>query len=737
MRLLGTVLLLVVLSGCLNAPRRPYTEVPILPTSSASEDTINLWPLYNGNGKVNYFAWPFIKYAPGCFAIQPLYNYDNGIHDLGLVLTASPHTGEYRLWPIFYYSPRNFYLFPFVKYRRGFFSPLVWYHSEKNSPNYTLFSPLYTQMRTDSRFVNWLFPLYYFKSADDNLVFRTPLGGWCKNEPDRRTNSGDYSYWYFLNVGAWEQPKGLYGDHFCNWAFPLWFNWGDSREETQLFIPFYHRYTYNSAKTNWVNQKNLKTPFFGWGAYENGSQRYWYAFNMGYKYYRIQNIVTTHKWFLPFWFCREEDAWSRLTWTPLAKINERRSAIFYKDDSKIKGFDVGPFGYGLLMSYNRCYDADSLRIFPFIDKKTTYYTWDKKWQSFPHLSYLGYVREDVKSVLRQGFWGYLYNFELLNPIDTNKNYKVLHPLASNRKYPSELDYEDEVGGHKFSLLKGLVRHDNHWLRKGKKRFEKRNPHLRPLTQNKHQSLGWYLYDFKKTIIDERQETKLFTPLLSWASKGDTTNTVRKSCGGLVDAIRWQWSAAEKNRKENVNVSLFYKFLYDYHSSPAKGDTSYDYKNERRTLLKKFDPSYSFRVLKGFLYSYSKSGSREWYYPTGTNPPEYPLYDHYRKKHTFLTKYFFSSENERNGTQATSLLSGLLYEHKYNAPKKVRSLGILGYLYRFNQYEDGSREQIFFPFVRKLSNEKKGTSSFSFWHKFIRYESTPDGSDFWFAFIPLW
>ncbi len=83
----------LVMCGCLTTERTPYNEVDFLAETS-SEQMVNAWPFYNGNGVVNYVAWPFIKWSPGCFAALPFYNYDHGIHDFCLLGTAVPEKGE-------------------------------------------------------------------------------------------------------------------------------------------------------------------------------------------------------------------------------------------------------------------------------------------------------------------------------------------------------------------------------------------------------------------------------------------------------------------------------------------------------------------------------------------------------------------------------------------------------------------------------------------------------------------
>lgn len=119
-RLMGFGLMgMLALCGCLQQARTPYNEVAIFGGEGDEEEELiappevaNLWPLYISDGRASYFLWPLIKSSPGCFAVQPLFNYDHGIQDYLWLLTLSPKSGEYRLWPLFYRSPERWFAFP-------------------------------------------------------------------------------------------------------------------------------------------------------------------------------------------------------------------------------------------------------------------------------------------------------------------------------------------------------------------------------------------------------------------------------------------------------------------------------------------------------------------------------------------------------------------------------------------------------------------------------------------------
>jgi hypothetical protein len=59
--------------------------------------------------------------------------------------------------------------------------------------------------------------------------------------------------------------------------------------------------------------------------------------------------------------------------------------------------------------------------------------------------------------------------------------------------------------------------------------------------------------------------------------------------------------------------------------------------------------------------------------------------------------------------------------------ETESFGLLGFLYRYNKYKDGTTTRFIFPFITTRANEAKGTWSISFLHKLFRREKREDGS----------
>lgn len=121
---IGFAAMALALCGCLQKARTPFNEVSLFRNGSAGEleapsPVVNYWPLYLSDGRASYWLWPFVKASPGCFAIQPVYNHDHGIHDFCWFVTLSPKSGEYRVWPVFYRCPSWWLFLPFAYASEG------------------------------------------------------------------------------------------------------------------------------------------------------------------------------------------------------------------------------------------------------------------------------------------------------------------------------------------------------------------------------------------------------------------------------------------------------------------------------------------------------------------------------------------------------------------------------------------------------------------------------------------
>ena len=231
-RLLRVPLFCLVACGCLSKARTPYNEVGLFsdrtPRSETDDTpmespelaappnkTVNLWPLYNGDGRAHYIAWPFIKWSPGCFAIQPFYNHDHGIHDFLWICTLSPKSGEYRLWPLFYRSPKWWMLLPLAYGTdTAYGSPLLFNHND----NFTHVLNVVTwkdggDVQRQNRL---LFPLWFSRTYEgsDAKAWFTPLAG-AGEDPRRNAK-----WWFALTAG-----KSATRSTTLRWALPFWISY--------------------------------------------------------------------------------------------------------------------------------------------------------------------------------------------------------------------------------------------------------------------------------------------------------------------------------------------------------------------------------------------------------------------------------------------------------------------------------------------------------------------------------
>ena len=395
-RLLPVPLFCLVMCGCLSKARTPYNEVglfsshtPRTGTGEASvalselaappNKTVNLWPLYNGDGRAHYIAWPFIKWSPGCFAIQPFYNHDHGIHDFLWICTLSPESGEYRLWPFFYRSPEWWMLLPLA------------YGSDTTYGSPLLFN------RT-SRFthalnvVTWkdggcVFPFVWWKSGKNAKMFLTPVYA--------RIREGDnLRHRFFLNLAGYDSaPEGY------SWCFPFWWSWQEklplqrlnvakgSKQAPakprlgprhRLLLPLFHSMTWPDSTANaWM------TPLGGRGENPEQDAKWWYLLTLGSAestetlshaqgtdsagraMLRTETFRKRSRWALPLWFSREQEGRELGHWTPLsyACATPQRFTL-----------SCGPMGLPVPFSLRQSPESDGFTLLPFYSQTKTYHT---------------------------------------------------------------------------------------------------------------------------------------------------------------------------------------------------------------------------------------------------------------------------------------------------------------------------------------------------------------------------
>ncbi len=660
----------------------------------------------------------------------------------------------------------------------------TWHRTHRNSYVF----PLWWQWSDTSESNHLLLPLYYAYNNSSRRQFYTLPVGWRYSK-----ENADY-FWYAANVGAERN-----GDTFRAWAFPLWKHRTVGNQSVQSLFPLYWATWSPEVHSCW-------TPVFGWETTKDTA--FWYALNAGYnrkgdesrawfmplyyshRYADANKIVTplvgwgasrdasfgyalnagfaakgavSRAWCLPFWFRYADKGTANkvATWTPLSHHTTWRDANGF-DSYQFHG---GPLGLNFPISIERCATYDYTHIFPFINKRTSYYT---------H----GANRYGVRAVDRFGIMGLAYAWSRY------------YPLTQEEPLPPEFSDEAEKQGHSFSLLSGFFTHTDVTNRARNGSYW-HTEHAR--------SLGWWLYKYRTETMPRSQETHLFTPLVSWSDEqyGDRTTTV----GVLLDSFRRRTKSHE-GQVLSTHYSLFYdclwtgnyyrdgtcrhaalgKALYDYDAGATRtkfdvmgglignlyrSETSrevgfladsFDWswrKSEDGTIRTNYDLGYGLLWKGSFatngdlshsagwtmLYSYESKRSQDWTQREFNLLLGGLLYSHKHSKnfndYSILTPLIYNFEGESNGSFKQKTLCGLLTEATFDAEKQVGTFGILKYLYRYNLYGDKTRVHTFFPFVKYQANPETQKRSYSFLHKFIRYDSSPTDSDFWFAFIPLW
>lgn len=347
--------------GCISQTRTPYHEISL--TEESGRDLDFFWPLYMGDGRAHYALWPLIKKSPGCFAALPFYNYDHGIHDIGLIATLSTKTNESRLFPVWFQDSDGWLLFPLAyyfsdahrcaqgcapfdcvsmgspflfNYIKGgdnsfvqsllYFSslspekthvgvvPFFSYYSEKDKEDYSLWTPLYRRgVETNVR------------SSVSTSEVTTTRDAWARNSFFSLYGSTHHQRW----VGTKEHPRAtLTDDESRAWTFPFYWNWENhlTGKRSDLLLPFCFRtIDGRDAPGTWA------TPLFGWGA----DKSWWYALNVG-RYHSA-------RWCLPFAYWNfktaSDGSAQRNLWTALGYLNTTRLAV---GETKVRSWGVGP-----------------------------------------------------------------------------------------------------------------------------------------------------------------------------------------------------------------------------------------------------------------------------------------------------------------------------------------------------------------------------------------------------------
>ncbi len=720
------VLGMLLLCGCLKQERTPYNEVSFLEESS-SEKMVNAWPIYNGNGRVNYVAWPLVKWSSGCFAFLPFYNYDHGIHDVAFIASAVPKDGEYRLWPIFYRSPEKLYLFPGGFYKHGLYlAPMFWYEKDEDGATFFL-SPFYSQ-----RGHAWESDPYECgtcvntKTWYRDRTFAGPLWLMGHTMEERRSDEQE----------EWKTHDAL------SWVFPLFWHGCYQEEVTSVLFPIYYTRYFKDGDGG-----SFATPFAGWGwDNESPDRHFWYALTAG-RYHGVgyDGMKKGTQWVLPFWLSwqHEVEEWYRGkkqdvkrmnsgSWTPLTWHETWENTCGY-DTSE---WYVGPLGIPLLADIYRSPGRDQTYITPFNLTKHYYVYRDANTTE----------RYALERSQRKGIGGLLYNWDRYHLLPSHA-----HPVQALKSY-------EHKQGHRFSLLGGLLTHTDIYKRG------------QPI--EKQRQFGWCLWNHKEDTQDAFSKwdyphktistTSTFTPLMSW---GKTIDEGKKEISSskclLMDSV--VWTASERWFDFDLFWGILWSSRYETDGSQRQRCLTSFVFNQRiradepeeevthrckdcwwgstycaqpptQTRIQKDGERIDTQFLAGLLYYHDKKDWLVWEYLYGSPRPEKPTVDTYTDECAVLTPLVYFSESERDGSFKRRTLRGLIHDHTYDAQHHLETLGILGFIYRYNGYKDGTRERAIFPFIKTTVNNVTETWSFSLLHKLFRMEHTPEGNTytvFWF------
>ncbi len=824
------------LSGCLTKARTPYNEVALFSEDApavqnkASDPqelatppgkTINLWPLYIGDGRAHYFAWPLIKKSPGCFALLPLYNYDHGIHDIALICTLSPESGEYRLWPIFYRSPKWWMLLPFAyAYNGGYGSPFLFNANDH-------FKSVLTFFWSDD---NWaLFPLalYASGSGDDygfySLLYSQELDTYGDTTERNHyalinlfgseilTNSKEnwrrVSQWLFpLWFRGYYDPKGEGKRYWYHLGVPLYWSWGRETGETpdanHLFIPFYYKRSFGEGGAT------LCTPLVGYGKTPQQDAAWWYFLNVGAaesdivrerwggnvydeKGERLRSwnqqtrVHERSAWALPFWFSSENVGKRKTDWTPFSYAARTTEAT---------ELNVGPLGLGFPFSMERSAGREETFVFPVTHEKTWHTTsartgeaervapntdewrvlggvlWSKercsrlpsgvqpvdlvepRTQTESTAWKMPLLRLGVKDetewyenrVTEEEAWrgyGLLTTYEKARywhgeTCYCGKHSKNSTPELSSwrheRGYSALLSSCDEVAYTDYerpsrsyeSIDRGFLLNSIHWgsTTRGGRNF----------------SLCWdFLTRYERDVWGcDWQMSSVDYELLPW--------------GMLLDVRQ-----ADDTLSTYADTELLWGLLYDYDRDTYHLRTASCWRAEHAKKCTKQDcyathhdvncreTTRSFHLehdlLLGILWNHTIRDRQEWHTHKDVEHPELtqPTEEHYYNEARALFGLTYVCKTQRDGSYVAKSLWGLLYDHTEKMADNTETLGILGYLYRYNRYADGSTSRTVFPFISYEDNVPEETTSVSFLYKLFRHEKTPEGRNIWLFWIPVW
>lgn len=734
-RLLAALVLVAALCGCISQPRTPYNEYGAFSDAPESKpgSTVNLWPLYNSDGRSHYVAWPLIKCSPGCFAFLPFYNYDHGIHDVALLATLVPHTGEYRLLPFFFRTPQTWVLFP-LAYRCkdwGYGSPLLF--------------------NVNDRFVHvfntavWsggacVFPLLWVNRYGDRLLWTAPMGlvGGLYDGPDARRTRVHWAIllWFsWCSEGTGERvaltPLAAWGaqkdGRFFNigpFGFPFPFHYGRFRDvSTDALLPlwFSRRYPDDGGGI-------LLTPLFGYGKNAEAGTDWWFVLTAG----RAADRDRTTGWFLPFWLASEGPGESR-TWTPFSYCTRYGGSL---------SLQLGPLGIGWPYFGERKPLTDSDCVFPLFHRRTSYYAGPlpggeggrTAFRSGQHTLLCGLLWKDARYA----------------------------PSPDDPPRPSVKVRNDE--GWEWSFATDLLAASD-LIRTDRRTDEEGESDVRVM-RTRTFALGWLLWRSSRTedcLDGVPAASAFFTPLCSRAETDWPERTSKT--GLLLDALVWRnaeedggrsefdflWCIGARYRRTSLADDLTFLggILWDSYTDPSEtwklrfGRVFSDSEDRQAfsadsLLLGTLWHSATFRDAARadsetlLTTRTSLFGALYWERIrrlVRTCSDGLAAASVIRRETAVLTPLVWSSKADLGGTFSRRILCGLLHDYTRDQDSGAESFGILGFLYRSVRTPEGAVARSCFPFVT-VGDDGKGTSYFSFLHRLLRVETTPEGRHVW-------
>ncbi len=585
-----------------------------------------------------------------------------------------------------------------------FLMGLTGYHSDPSKLKSWLF-PFYWHTATETYTSDLLLPFYYHRryAQAEGSTALTPLFGWGTSA------DATERYWYALNCGGTQAPDGQ-----RRWCLPLWYR-VDKENTCSQWILFTHYYR---TADRW----GFSIPYvLGWGGDTQHDQFAWNAL----LYSQTTSSARTQFKFFPVWSWQRTGDRTR-AWSLLSSYN-RHSPISF--DLKI-----GPFGWGWFAVAEHSPSYERHDLFPYSSRA--------RWQTTVNDD--GQASRYAESYYHNcGLWGLLYNYE--------------HAFAL------------PPGAHPHTIVKGARkgnRSERTFSLLGRALYWKTTDALQHHTF--YNTVGYFLWDYETSQSIRENSVEWFTPLMSYSKH--TGSKTSGSLGFLLNALHWRWEPTSSEfklldgalweRKEDTRDgserNLLLGSLYHSETTPSRSRTE-TFEGEETiiepqmtphgmrdipTRIKvqkrsddEIDEEVEREVLWGILYAHTRSGHRNWTYRDGQPRPEKPSWQTFDHQTSILTPVIYSYKGtDRQGSYTRRILFGLLHDAQKNAKAKTESFGILGFLYRYQQFSDGTEERTAFPFLSHEQNDAKGTWRFSFLHKLFRIEHSPEGKKVWLFWL---